>query len=76
MEQLKLALDESQCVSLKNVLHHSYKVVKSKFPRPVNGESLEEYQEFLTVEYLLEVSSEIENIALDRLKRGIKARVF
>lgn len=76
MEQLNLALDERQCVSLKNVVHHSYLVVKKKFPRPVEGESLEDYQEFIAVEYLLELSSEIENIALDRQRRGIKARVF
>jgi hypothetical protein len=76
MEQLSLGLDISQCVSLKNVVHHSYSMVKKKFPRPVEGESVEEYQEFIVIEWMLEISAEIEQIALSRLKRGIKAREF
>lgn len=76
MEQLNLGLDESQCVSLKKVVRHSYAVVKKKFPRPVEGESLEDYQEFIVIEWMLEISAEIEQIALSRLKKGIRARVF
>ena len=71
MEQLELGLDESQRISLKNVWRHSLRVVTSKFPKPVEGESIDEFNEFRICEFLLELSENIKQIALERQSKAI-----
>lgn len=71
MEQLELGLDEYQRVSLKNVWRHSLRVVNAKFPKPVEGESIDEFNEFRICEFLLELSENIKQIALERQSKAI-----
>ena len=71
MKQLELGLDESQKLSLKNVWRHSLRVVTTKFPQPVDGESLDEFNEFRVCEFLLELSENIRQIALERQSKAI-----
>ena len=71
MKQLELGLDEYQRMSLKNVWRHSLKTVTAKFPRPVDGESIDEFNEFRICEFLLELSENIKQIALDRQTKAI-----
>lgn len=71
MKQLELGLDESQRVSLKNVWRHSLRVVTTKFPKPIDGESIDEFNEFRICEFLLELSENIRQIALERQSKAI-----
>lgn len=69
MEQLNLCLDESQSISLKNVVRHSIAITRKKYQR-MPEESADEFNEFLTVEILLEISEQIKNIALARQRKA------
>lgn len=71
MIQLDLGLDETQKVSLKNVYRQSLRNVCTKFPKPVDGESIDEFNEFRVCEFLLELSHNLEEIALERQKKAI-----
>lgn len=71
MKQLELGLDEYQRMSLKNVWRHSLKTVTAKFPKPVDGESIDEFNEFRICEFLLELSENIKQIALERQSKAI-----
>lgn len=71
MEQLDLRLPKEEVNALKSVVRRSISITKKKYPKPVNGESLEEYHDFINTEILLEISEQIKEIALKRQKDNI-----
>lgn len=70
-QQMNLGLDDVQQYSLKNIFKQTFADTWHKFPMPIEGETKEEWIEFLYVETLLEVAERIKKIALDRQKRKI-----
>lgn len=66
MKQMELTFTCAQGITLKNVVRESYSFIKKKYPKPVAGESIEEYREFITDETLLEISERIRDVALKR----------
>jgi len=65
-QQMDLGLDSYQQYSLKNVFKQAFADMRRQYPEPVEGETKDEYVEFLYVETLLEVSERIKKIALSR----------
>lgn len=65
-QQLNLGLDCTQQQSLKNIFKQTFADIRSQYPEPVEGETKDEYVEFLYVETLLEVAERIKKIALMR----------
>lgn len=69
--QLSLALDDAQIYQLKNVVKQSFADMRRKYPEPVEGETKEEWVEFLIIETLYEISERIKKIAEMRQKKAI-----
>lgn len=67
MEQLEFSLffelNSDDKKNLKNVVRDSFLFVKRKNPRPVSGETLEEYHIFIRDETLLEIAYRLTKIA-------------
>ena len=65
-QQMDLGLDVYQQYSLKNIFKQTFSDIRRLYPDPVEGETKDEYVEFLYVETLLEVAERIKKIALSR----------
>lgn len=71
-DQLTLEFPYDEYADLKNIVRVCYTVVKKKYPQPVSGESVEEYNEFLRDEVLLEISDRLKEIALRKQNKRIE----
>lgn len=69
--QLCLALDDVQQYALKNVVKQTFADIRRKYPYPVDGETKEEWIEFIYIETLFEVAERIKKIAESRQKKKI-----
>lgn len=75
MEQLEFSLffelNPKDKKALKNVVKDSFLFVKRKNPRPIEGETFEEYHLFIRDETLLEIAHRLTEIATKRDKHRI-----
>lgn len=75
MEQLEFSLffelNPNDKKALKNVVRDSFLFVKRKNPRPITGETFEEYHLFIRDETLLEIAHRLTEIATRRDKYRI-----
>lgn len=69
MEQLEFYFNELP--ELKTIVKSSYLAVKKKYPKPVEGETFEEYHIFIRDEVLLEIAERLKRLALERQERSI-----
>lgn len=66
MQQMNFIFDFNETAEIKNIVKISIHEVKHKFPKPLKGETLEDYQTFIRDEILLEISERLKSIALRR----------
>lgn len=71
MKQLSLFFADEEIYTLKNVVKRSIVKIKKRYPRPVQGETIEDYKLFIRDEVLLEISERIKDIALHRQNTDI-----
>lgn len=71
MMQLSFYFREDEREEIKNIVRDSALFCKKKFPRPVDGESVDEYRQMLRDEVLLEIADRLQKIVYDRQNREI-----
>lgn len=71
MQQMNFIFDFNETEEIKNVVKISIQEVKHKFPKPMKGETLEDYKTFIRDEILLEISERLKSIALRRQNKRI-----
>lgn len=73
MEQMSLYFPNDEYRNIKGIVPRCYKKVRSKYKR-VDGESVEDFQNFIFCETCLEIAEELKKIALYRQKMIIDLR--
>lgn len=71
MQQINFIFDYDETSEIKNIVKISIYEVKNRFPKPMKGETLEDYKTFIRDEILLEISERLRSIALRRQKNRI-----
>ena len=70
MEQMSLYFEGQEFEDIKGIVPRCYKKVRRKYSR-VDGESVEDFKNFIVTETLLEVAEELKRIALYRQNLNI-----
>lgn len=73
MEQMNLYFEGEEFKNIKGIIPRCYKRVRSKYKR-IDGESVEDFKNFIVCETLLEVAEELKQIALYRQNIDINFR--
>lgn len=73
MEQMSLYFEGQEFEDIKGIVPRCYKKVRRKYSR-VNGESVEDFKNFIVTETLLEISEELKCIALYRQNLNIELK--
>lgn len=73
MEQMNLYFEGEEFNDIKGIVPRCYRKVRKKYRR-VEGESVEDFRNFIIVETLLEVSEELKRIALYRQNLNIELK--
>lgn len=71
MEQMSFIFQRSDAQELKHIVKESYLEVRHRYPKPVDGESKEEYNLFIRDETLLEIAFRLTDIATRRQRDRI-----
>lgn len=71
MIQLSFYFREDEREEIKNIVRSSVLFCKNKYPKPVEGESVDEYKQMLRDEILLEIADRLQKIVYDRQNREI-----
>ena len=72
-EQLDLSFFGDEYNELKGIVRRSFKKVLLKYPR-LEGESMEEHRDFIKDETLLEIASQLQEIATRRQRLEIELK--
>lgn len=66
MMQLSFDFRKYEKEKLKNIVKDSVLFCRKKFPRPVGGETMDEYKENLKDEILLEIAERLKKIVYEK----------
>lgn len=73
MEQMSLYFPDEEIHTVKGIVLRSYNKVRKKYKR-IDGETVEDFKEFIVCETYLEIAEELKRIALYRQKLNIDLR--
>ena len=73
MEQMSLYFPDEEIHTVKGIVLRSYNKIRKKYKR-IDGETVEDFKEFIVCETYLEIAEELKRIALYRQNLNIELK--